>query len=166
MQSVNVPVYGVFEFQGLEKSTLAGALNLMDMVSFRELYGFMSGEKLAEIQQLQKAAGAHEVSRENAEAELFGSKPAEETAGAAGAAKVPRHIEATITPGVAPVRHDPGESLGGKLQREEARSRVFPRRRGGDRRGAERRRHPEGPQPQEDPRRPWRTSRRRGRPTA
>jgi ABC-type lipoprotein release transport system permease subunit len=110
VQSVNVPVYGAFEFQGLEKSTLAGALNLMDLVSFRELYGFMTGEKLAEIQALQKAAGAHEVSRENAEAELFGS----------------RKIEATTTPGVAPVMRDLGESLGGKLQREEARSRVFP----------------------------------------
>jgi len=76
-----VPVYGTFEFQGLEKSTLAGALNLMDMVSFRELYGFMSGEKLAEIQALQKAAGAHDVSRENAEAELFGSKSDSATAG-------------------------------------------------------------------------------------
>ena len=125
VQSVNVPVYGVFEFQGLEKSTLAGALNLMDMVSFRELYGFMSGEKLAEIQQLQKAAGARDISRENAEAELFGTKPAEDSAPAA-AAKPPRHVEATTTPGVAPVRHDPGESLTGKLQREEARSRVFP----------------------------------------
>jgi ABC-type lipoprotein release transport system permease subunit len=121
VQSVNVPVYGTFEFQGLEKSTLAGALNLMDMVSFRELYGFMSGEKLAEIQALQKAAGAHDVSRENAEAELFGSK-----ADAVMDDKAPRRIEATTTPGVAPVMHDLGESLGGKLQREEARSRVFP----------------------------------------
>ncbi len=125
VQSVNVPVYGVFEFQGLEKSTLAGALNLMDMVSFRELYGFMSGEKLAEIQQLQKAAGAHEVNRENAEAELFGSKSADETA-APPKAEPPRHITATTTPGVAPAMHEVGESLGGKLQREEARSRVFP----------------------------------------
>jgi ABC-type lipoprotein release transport system permease subunit len=144
VQSVNVPVYGTFEFQGLEKSTLAGALNLMDMVSFRELYGFMSGEKLAEIQALQKAAGAREVSRENAEAELFGSK-AEETkqppiartepgsagrspsrGGAGTLSGSPRRIEATTTPGVAPVMHDLGESLGGKLQREEARSRVFP----------------------------------------
>jgi ABC-type lipoprotein release transport system permease subunit len=121
VQSVNVPVYGTFEFQGLEKSTLAGALNLMDLVSFRELYGFMSGEKLAEIKELQKTAGAHEVSRENAEAELFGSKPA----GGEDAA-APRKIEATTTPGVAPVMRDLGESLGGKLQREEARSRVFP----------------------------------------
>ena len=74
VQSVNVPVYGTFQFQGLEKSTLAGALNLMDLVSFRELYGFLSGEKLAEVQALQKAAGAHDVSRENAEAELFGTQ--------------------------------------------------------------------------------------------
>jgi ABC-type lipoprotein release transport system permease subunit len=124
VQSVNVPVYGTFEFQGLEKSTLAGALNLMDLVSFRELYGFMSGEKLAEIQALQKAAGAHEVSRENAEAELFGSKS--DSGGDDQAAKAPRHIQATTTPGVAPVMRDLGESLGGKLQREEARSRVFP----------------------------------------
>lgn len=126
VQSVNIPVYGVFEFQGLEKSTLAGALNLMDMVSFRELYGFMSGEKLAEIQQLQQAAGAHEISRENAEAELFGSKSADDTATATAPAQPSRHITATTTPGVAPAMRDLGESLTGKLQREEARSRVFP----------------------------------------
>ena len=122
VQSVNVPVYGTFQFQGLEKSTLAGALNLMDLVSFRELYGFMSGEKLAEVQALQKAAGAHDVSRENAEAELFGSKRGRR----GGRRQGPRKIEATTTPGVAPAMRDLGESLGGKLQREEARSRVFP----------------------------------------
>jgi ABC-type lipoprotein release transport system permease subunit len=124
VQSVNVPVYGTFEFQGLEKSTLAGALNLMDMVSFRELYGFMSGEKLAEIQALQKEAGARDVRREDAEAELFGA-PAE-TPAPTEKKEAPRHVEATTTPGLAPVKHDLGESLGGKLQREEARSRVFP----------------------------------------
>jgi ABC-type lipoprotein release transport system permease subunit len=121
VQSVNVPVYGTFQFQGLEKSALAGALNLMDLVSFRELYGFLSGEKLAEIKELQAAAGAHDVSRENAEAELFGAKSADE----GGDAK-PRRIEATATPGVAPAMRDLGESVGGKLQRDEARSRVFP----------------------------------------
>jgi ABC-type lipoprotein release transport system permease subunit len=125
VQSVNVPVYGTFQFQGLEKSTLAGALNLMDLVSFRELYGFMSGEKLAEVQALQKAAGAHDVRRENAEAELFGSKASDADDNAI-ADKGHRKIEATTTPGVAPVMRDLGESLGGKLQREEARSRVFP----------------------------------------
>jgi ABC-type lipoprotein release transport system permease subunit len=128
VQSVNVPVYGTFQFQGLEKSTLAGALNLMDMVSFRELYGFMSGEKLAEIQALQKEAGAQEINRENAEAELFGKASADTNAAPAPEAKrsPPHHIEATTTPGVSAVKHDLGESLGGKLEREEARSRVFP----------------------------------------
>ena len=123
VQSVNVPVYGTFEFQGLERSTLAGALNLMDLVSFRELYGFMTGERLAELQALQKASGAHQISRENAEAELFGTAPAPEADKGKAA---PRKVEATTTPGVAPVMRDLGESLGGKLQREEARSRVFP----------------------------------------
>ncbi len=125
MQSVNVPVYGTFQFQGLEKSTLAGALNLMDMVSFRELYGFMSGDKLAEIKALQKEAGAHDVSRENAEAELFGKADGDRPRRRAAA----RHhatSRPTTTPGVSAVTHDLGESLGGKLQREEARSRVFP----------------------------------------
>jgi ABC-type antimicrobial peptide transport system permease subunit len=97
----------------------------MDMVSFRELYGFMSGEKLAEIRELQKQAGAREISRENAEAELFGSAPAAEEP-AAGAKPAGRKIEATTTPGVAPAMRDLGESVGSKLQREEARSRVFP----------------------------------------
>ena len=124
VQSVNVPVYGTFQFQGLEKSTLAGALNLMDMVSFRELYGFMSGEKLAEIQALQKEAGAHDVSRENAEAELFGKRRR-----APRRRRRPRRRGTSRRPprrASPPVMHDLGESLGGKLQREEARSRVFP----------------------------------------
>ena len=158
VQSVNVPVYGTFQFQGLEKSTLAGALNLMDLVSFRELYGFMSGEKLAEIQALQKAAGAHDVSRENAEAELFGSKPggrrADEGRRAARSRRRPR-------PASRPAMRDLGESLGGKLQREEARSRVFPPGEVETRRGAERRGHPQ--RPQEDPARPSRRSRPRAR---
>ena len=127
VQSVNVPVYGTFQFEGLEKSTLAGALNLMDLVSFRELYGFLSGEKLAEIKALQAASGAHDVSRENAEAELFGAKPSEPADTKPAAAKpAPRHIEATATPGVAPVMRDLGETVGGRLQRDDARSRVFP----------------------------------------
>src|SRR6185436_9940191 len=80
VQSVNLHVYGSFQFQGLEKSTLAGGLSLMDLVSFRELYGILTTEKRAEIEQLQKAAGARDVSRENAEAELFGAAAATEVA--------------------------------------------------------------------------------------
>ncbi len=72
MQSVNVKIYGTFEFSGLEKSSLAGAMNLMDIVSFRKLYGFLSADKLEEISDLKKAAGATDVGRDKVEDALFG----------------------------------------------------------------------------------------------
>jgi len=73
MNSVNVKVYGFVQFKGLEKSGLAGIMSLMDIQSFRDLYGFMTAEKAAEIRKIKEAAGARVVSRESAEAELFGS---------------------------------------------------------------------------------------------
>jgi ABC-type lipoprotein release transport system permease subunit len=126
VQSVNVPVYGTFQFEGLEKSTLAGGLNMMDLVSFRELYGFLSSEKLAEIKALREKAGAKEVSRENAEAELFGdAPPAPEQPAAADGKAPPRTIQADATPGVN-LLPDVSSPLAAKLRREEARGRVFP----------------------------------------
>jgi ABC-type lipoprotein release transport system permease subunit len=123
VQSVNVPVYGTFQFEGLEKSTLAGGLNLMDLVSFRELYGFLSSEKLAEIKALRAQSGAKEISRENAEAELFGEGAAEAAKPETG--KEPRHVQADATPGVN-LLPDVSSPLAAKLRREEARGRVFP----------------------------------------
>ncbi|HVX96878.1 MAG TPA: FtsX-like permease family protein [Polyangia bacterium] len=125
VQSVNVPVYGTFQFEGLEKSTLAGGLNLMDLVSFRELYGFMSDDKLAEIKALRESANVKEVSRENAEAELFGGGD-DTTAAAAPAKAPPRHVEADATPGVNAALPDVASPIAKKLRREEAKSRVFP----------------------------------------
>ena len=75
VQSVNLRVYGTFTFEGLEDSHLAGNLNLMDMVSFRELYGFSTPERDREIQAIKASAGLREIDRDNAEAELFGTKP-------------------------------------------------------------------------------------------
>ena len=126
VQSVNLPVYGTFQFQGLEKSTLAGALNLMDLVSFRELYGFLSSDKEAEIKELQKRAGAKEVSRENAEAELFGQPAPEASAEAAEPKAAPRRVQATVTPGVTPELPDLAGPIATKIRHEEARARVFP----------------------------------------
>jgi len=131
VQSVNVPVYGTFQFEGLEKSALAGGLNLMDLVSFRELYGFMSDEKLAEIKALRASAHTKEVSRENAEAELFGAgaeepAPTPEPAAPVKSAKAPRHIVADATPGVNAEMPDISSPLAAKLRRDEAKSRVFP----------------------------------------
>ena len=72
VQSVNIKVYGTFQFKGLEKSGLAGGLSLMDLMSFRDLYGYMTPDRLAEMKQIEKAAGAKIVDRDKAEAELFG----------------------------------------------------------------------------------------------
>ncbi len=72
LQTALVKVYGVFELNGLEKSPLAGANALVDMITFRELYGFLTTEKRAEQEAMKKETGAREIDRESAEAELFG----------------------------------------------------------------------------------------------
>ncbi|QSQ18690.1 FtsX-like permease family protein [Pyxidicoccus parkwayensis] len=72
VQSVNVKVYGTYQFKGLEKSALAGALNLMDLMSFRDLYGYLTADKKEELAELQKQSGVKAVSREDAESALFG----------------------------------------------------------------------------------------------
>lgn len=84
VQSVNVRVYGTFAFTGLEKSPLAGGTSLMDLMSFRDLYGYLTADKAEELKQLQVDTGAREVARENAEDALFGegnTVVAEATAG-------------------------------------------------------------------------------------
>jgi len=45
----------------------------MDLVSFRELYGYLSSDKKAEIDAIKKEAGTREIDRSRAEDELFGS---------------------------------------------------------------------------------------------
>ena len=72
VRSVNLKVYGTYDFQGLETSDLASASNLTDLVTFRELYGKMSASQQAELEDIAASVGAKDVSRENAEAELFG----------------------------------------------------------------------------------------------
>jgi hypothetical protein len=79
VQSANLKVYGTYTFKGLEKSPQAGAINMMDLVSFRELYGFMTAERETELAAMRAAAGAKDVNRDSAEAELFGSKPADDS---------------------------------------------------------------------------------------
>ncbi len=73
LNTVNVTLYGVVEFRGLEKSPTAGMLCLMDLISFRQLYGYMTAERLAEIQQMKRETGGAALAREEAEAALFGA---------------------------------------------------------------------------------------------
>jgi ABC-type lipoprotein release transport system permease subunit len=96
VQSVNLRVYGTFSFEGLEDSHLAGNLNLMDMVSFRELYGFSTPERDREIQAIKAAAGLKEIDRDNAEAELFGAKPGDSEPAAPTAAATVSDADAVL----------------------------------------------------------------------
>jgi len=72
-RSVNVKVYGMVEFKGLERSDIAGMTSLMDLATWRTLYGYPTPEQAAEIGEIKVAAGARAIAREDAEAELFGS---------------------------------------------------------------------------------------------
>jgi ABC-type lipoprotein release transport system permease subunit len=92
VQSLNLKVWGTFQFSGLEKSALSGNINLMDIVSFRELYGYLSADRKAEIEAIKREAGTKEIDRSRAEEELFGS---------AG-----RRIVAEATPGLIDVKEN------------------------------------------------------------
>jgi ABC-type lipoprotein release transport system permease subunit len=73
--SVNVKVYGFLQFKGIERSGIAGMMSVMDLMSFRDLYGYMTSEKADEIRRLKETMAARDVDRESAEDELFGSAP-------------------------------------------------------------------------------------------
>ncbi|HEX7623058.1 MAG TPA: FtsX-like permease family protein, partial [Anaeromyxobacteraceae bacterium] len=101
MSSVNVKVYGFAEFRGLEKSALAGIMSLMDLVSWRDLYGYVTAEKAEEIREIQRGAGARDLRRDEAEAALFG-----EAAPAAAATGRAERIEDPVLAGVAQRKAD------------------------------------------------------------
>ncbi|MBS1108991.1 MAG: hypothetical protein H6Q88_983 [Anaeromyxobacteraceae bacterium] len=104
VNSVNVPVHGFVEFRGLERSALAGMMSVLDIHTWRDLYGYLTPERAAEIKKLKERAGATMVAREDAEAALFG-----------GGEPVP--VEAAV-----PAAIDEGKLLAGgngKLSRED-----------------------------------------------
>jgi ABC-type lipoprotein release transport system permease subunit len=70
--SVNVRVYGFLRFRGIERSGIAGMMSVMDIHSFRDLYGYLTPEKAEEIRRMQAELGARDLSRDEAEAALFG----------------------------------------------------------------------------------------------
>lgn len=71
-QSANVKVWGTFGFQGLEETDLAGSVNIVDLPTFRTLYGVMSAEAQAELDALRESVGLEDIARDDAEAALFG----------------------------------------------------------------------------------------------
>ena len=73
LKSVNVRLYGIFRFAGLDSSDLAGSNNIVDLITFRELYGLMTPARARELDQLRASVGVADVSREDAESALFGA---------------------------------------------------------------------------------------------
>lgn len=76
IRATSVKVWGTFEFQGLEKSELAGATSLADLMTFRDLYGQPTAETRAEHARMRAAVDAKPVTREDAEDALFGGDTA------------------------------------------------------------------------------------------
>ena len=73
MQAVNVKIFGTYRFQGMGDAPLAGSINLMDLMSFRDLYGYLTPQNVAELKALQEEGGVRHLEREKAEEALFGS---------------------------------------------------------------------------------------------
>ena len=69
-RKVPVKVYGTFRFKSLDRSPIAGGFNVMDLMTFRDLYGYMTKEKLAEIEAIRKEIGGGEITDD--EDDLFG----------------------------------------------------------------------------------------------
>ena len=47
--SINVKVYGFLRFKGIERSGIAGMMSVMDIHSFRDLYGYLTPERAAAL---------------------------------------------------------------------------------------------------------------------
>lgn len=71
-RAVNVTVRGVFRFKGLERSALAGAFHLMDLMSFRELSGLADPVTAVEVDEIKARAQIDLLDRAGAEDALFG----------------------------------------------------------------------------------------------
>lgn len=72
MRAINVKVWGTFVLDGLERSELASIYSLLDLMSFRDLYGLMTPEKREEIDALRSDLGLRELDRDSVEDDLFG----------------------------------------------------------------------------------------------
>lgn len=97
LKSVPLKVYGVYSFDGLEDSDLAGAMNIIDLVSFRELYGQMTEASLKELQEMRAQVGIREVAAENAEDALFGEGSQNQGVELSSAAKPADPTATTLT---------------------------------------------------------------------
>ena len=108
IRSTNIKVYGIYAIEGMESSDVSSALSLVDLVSFRELYGQRTAAFDAELSEMKKDVGAAAVSREDAEAALFGDAAAVEVRAAGPTASASSATELAVQRGVTET-FDPAE---------------------------------------------------------
>ena len=72
-RTVAVHVYGVYRFAGLGDSPISGSYHLMDLMTFRDLYGHMTEERKAESATMRERSGIRDIAAQDAEDALFGS---------------------------------------------------------------------------------------------
>jgi ABC-type lipoprotein release transport system permease subunit len=74
--SVNLKVYGVFRYKNFEDSPLISFYNLMDIMSFRELYGYLTAEKKQETRaiakEMEKTIGVLDIEQDDIDAMFSG----------------------------------------------------------------------------------------------
>ncbi len=104
IRAVPSRVWGTFETRGLEKASVEQGVNLVDLDTFRELYGKMGAAQLAELSDLKREVGVATVSRDDAEAALFGGGPAEPVEAAAAPTQAAKEVPLVLNAAV--VLHD------------------------------------------------------------
>ncbi len=71
--SVNMKVYGTYRFKSFESSPIAGSFNVMDLISFRELFGFITTDRVKANAELEAEMGVGDLGRDDV-ASLFSTK--------------------------------------------------------------------------------------------
>lgn len=71
--AVNVKVWGTFHFKSFENSPLAGNFSLIDLNSFRDLYGFLTESRRKQNQEIEKEMGVEDLGKDDMES-LFGAE--------------------------------------------------------------------------------------------
>ncbi len=76
--AINVKVWGTFHFKSFENSPLAGSFSLIDLNSFRDLYGFLTESRRKQNQEIASEMGVLDLSKDDLEAIFGDDKKAEE----------------------------------------------------------------------------------------
>ena len=69
--SQRVRLYGTFKFDGVENSGFSGLFHLVDMITFRELHGYLTEQQKIEIAALKEEFSTPEWDRNDVESALF-----------------------------------------------------------------------------------------------